>query len=53
MSNYQLTMQDPKGSIMNGFMMIKTMVYKIPRDFRLLKGAITPLGLLFLVLIAN
>jgi hypothetical protein len=53
MSNYRLAMQDQKGSITNGFIIMKTMIWKIRPDLPLLKGGMTPLGLLFSLLIAN
>jgi hypothetical protein len=48
-----LAMQYQKRSMINSFIILKTMIRKIPPDLPSLKGGMTPLGFLFSLLIAN
>ena len=49
----RLTMQDQKGSMINSFIILKTMISKIRPDLPLRRGGVTPPGFFFSLLIAN
>jgi hypothetical protein len=54
MTNYQLAMQDQKGSMINSFILLKTMICKIRRtELPLRRRGVTPPGFFFSLLIAN